>query len=103
MVCDSVGVFTPLLCLLLLQEVKALLDKGVYDMQELADGGWVTALKYEDEIIGDLKKKTGGKDDEVSWKAGRSGCIRYDANYDSVIPGRLAEVCWSVKCRRLFW
>jgi hypothetical protein len=53
--------------------VKALLDKGVYDMQELADGGWVTALRYEDEIVEDLKKKTGGKDDEVSGVKGWGG------------------------------
>lgn len=29
-------------------------------------GGWVDALRYEDEIIDDLKKRTGGKEDEVA-------------------------------------
>ncbi|KAK9846465.1 hypothetical protein WJX81_004557 [Elliptochloris bilobata] len=46
-------------------EVEELLERGVYDMRELADGGWVTALRYEDEVIADLKKRTGGKDDKV--------------------------------------
>ena len=45
--------------------MEELLEQGVYDMKELADGGWVTALRYEDEVISDLKKRTGGKDDKV--------------------------------------
>lgn len=32
------------------EEVKALLDEGVYDMQQLVEGGWVTAVKYPDEL-----------------------------------------------------
>lgn len=47
------------------QDVHALLDAGLYDMSKLVEGGWVTALKYEDEIMDDLKKRTGGKDDQV--------------------------------------
>eukprot|EP00775_Hariotina_reticulata_P006975 gene6975-7190_t len=47
------------------EEVAALLDRGVYDNDVFAKEGWVTGLKYEDEIIEDLKKKTGGKDDGV--------------------------------------
>jgi hypothetical protein len=45
----------------LLQEVAALLDQGVYDNEVLRKEGWVTDLKYEDEITDDLKKRTGGK------------------------------------------
>jgi hypothetical protein len=41
--------------------VAALLDRGVFDNEVFAQEGWVTALKYEDEIIEDLKKRTGGK------------------------------------------
>lgn len=48
-----------------LWQVEELLERGVYDMKELADGRWVTALRYEDEVISDLKKRTGGKDDKV--------------------------------------
>lgn len=44
-----------------LQDVAALLDRGVYDNEVLHQEGWVTALKYEDEITDDLKKRTGGK------------------------------------------
>lgn len=44
-----------------LQEVAALLDRGVYDNDVFAAEGWVSGLKYEDEIIDDLKKRTGGK------------------------------------------
>jgi len=50
-----------LLAIYILQEVAALLDRGVYDNDVLAAEGWVTALKYEDEITDDLKKRTGGK------------------------------------------
>lgn len=64
-----------------LQEVKALLDQGVFDMQQLADGGWVTALKYEDEILEELQALTGGKKDEVrtrwgwDWEGGLRGGV----------------------------
>jgi hypothetical protein len=44
-----------------LQEVAALLDRGVYDNDVLLAEGWVSGLKYEDEITDDLKKRTGGK------------------------------------------
>lgn len=43
------------------QDVAALLDRGVYDNEVLLKEGWVSALKYEDEITDDLKKRTGGK------------------------------------------
>ena len=47
------------------QEVAALLEEGVYDMKRFLEGGWVTALKYEDEVLEDLKERTGRKADEV--------------------------------------
>ena len=47
------------------QEVAALLEEGVYDMKRFLEGGWVTALKYEDEVLEDLKERTGRKPDEV--------------------------------------
>ena len=36
-------------------------------MQRFLDGGWVTALKYEDQVIDDLKERTspGAKPEEV--------------------------------------
>jgi hypothetical protein len=55
--------------------VRALLDQGVYDMQQLADGGWVSGLKYEDEILEELQALTGGKKDEVSQWLWRGGAL----------------------------
>lgn len=46
------------------EEVAALLEEGVYDMKCFLEGGWVTALKYEDEVLEDLKERTGRKPDE---------------------------------------
>ncbi|KAG1677042.1 hypothetical protein FOA52_001212 [Chlamydomonas sp. UWO 241] len=45
-------------------EVKAMLEEGIYDMQKFMDGGWVTALRYEDEVIEDLKARTDTKEDK---------------------------------------
>ncbi len=45
--------------------MEELLERGVFDMAELAAGGWLTALRYEDEVVADLKKRTGGKADRV--------------------------------------
>ena len=33
-----------------LLQVKAMLDEAWYDQRKFAEGGWVTGLKYEDEI-----------------------------------------------------
>lgn len=41
------------------EDVRALLDAGVYDMQVLKDQGWVTDLKYADEVEELLKSRTG--------------------------------------------
>ena len=41
------------------EDVITMLDKGIYDMEEFQSGGWVTGLKYSDEITDDLKKRTG--------------------------------------------
>ena len=48
------------------EEVVALLDEGVFDMEKLKAGGWVTDLKYADEVKDMLAEKTGGKDDEFA-------------------------------------
>eukprot|EP00798_Chlamydomonas_sp_ICE-L_P004080 gene4080-14177_t len=47
------------------EEVLAMMEEGIFDMQKFMDGGWLTGLRYEDEVIDDMKKRTGGKDDEV--------------------------------------
>lgn len=48
-------------CVCVSQDVAALLDRGVFDNDVLLAEGWVSGLKYEDEITDDLKKRTGGK------------------------------------------
>lgn len=49
-----------------IEEVEALLDEGVFDMARLDAGGWLTALKYADEVTDLLAERTGGKKDEFS-------------------------------------
>ena len=46
-------------------QVEAMLNEGIFDMQKFVDGGWVTGLRYEDEVMDDLKKRTGGKKDKL--------------------------------------
>ena len=47
-------------CFTLLQ-VQDMLDAGFVDVTEYAEQGWLTGLKYEDEIITDLEKRTDSK------------------------------------------
>ncbi len=42
-----------------------MLDQGIYRMEDYVEGGWVTALKYEDEVIKDLEKRTDSKPDKL--------------------------------------
>jgi protease IV len=46
-------------------DVEGLLDAGMYEMSHFKEGGWVTDLKYEDEINDMIKERTGGKEDEL--------------------------------------
>ena len=43
-------------------------------MTELAEGGWLTALRYEDEVIADLMKRTGGKANKLR-AVSSGGCM----------------------------
>ncbi|KAL4444953.1 hypothetical protein ABPG77_004003 [Micractinium sp. CCAP 211/92] len=47
------------------EEVAAFLDEGVFDMEVFKQRGFVDDLKYECEIEEVLKKRTGGKEDEL--------------------------------------
>ncbi|BDA50409.1 Protease 4 [Coccomyxa sp. Obi] len=40
------------------QEAEAMLDEAIYKMERYVEGGWLTGLKYEDEILKDLEKRT---------------------------------------------
>ncbi|KAL3146137.1 hypothetical protein ABBQ38_015479 [Trebouxia sp. C0009 RCD-2024] len=61
------------------EEVEAMLNEGIFDMQKYVDGGWITGLRYEDEVMDDLKKRTGGKKDKL-----RSVTLK---KYAKVSPG----------------
>ncbi|KAL6780934.1 SPP1A [Auxenochlorella protothecoides x Auxenochlorella symbiontica] len=46
-------------------EVREMLDAGYHQAEEYAAQGWITGLKYEDEVEELLKQRTGGKEDRV--------------------------------------
>ena len=41
------------------------MDAGFFDMKDYLAGGWVTGLKYESEVIDNLKERTGDKDNPL--------------------------------------
>ena len=43
-----------------------MLDKGIYKMEDYVEDGWVTALRYEDEVMKDLEKRTNSKPDKLN-------------------------------------
>ena len=47
------------------EEVKAIIDEGIYDMERLKEVGMVDDLKYNDEVEDILKERTDGKEDEL--------------------------------------
>jgi hypothetical protein len=47
------------------QQVEAMIDEGIYRMDRYVEGGWITGLKYEDEIIADLEKRTESKPNKL--------------------------------------
>ena len=85
-------------------QVEELLERGVYDMKELAEGGWLTALRYEDEVIADLKKRTGGKASKV--RAVRRGSLSACAGQSvklaalSVVPPKQPKLPRKSRCKR---
>ena len=42
-----------------------MLDRGIYRNEDFVEGGWVTALRYEDEVMKDLEKRTDSKPDKL--------------------------------------
>lgn len=46
-------------------QVQSLLDEGVFDNERYKEGGWVTDLWYEDQVLQALKERTGGKPDII--------------------------------------
>ena len=46
-------------------QVEAMLDRGIYRNEDFVEGGWVSALRYEDEVMRDLEKRTDSKPDKL--------------------------------------
>ncbi len=42
-----------------------MLDRGIYRNEDFVEGGWVSALRYEDEVLRDLEKRTDSKPDKL--------------------------------------
>ncbi|CAM6084639.1 unnamed protein product [Calypogeia fissa] len=47
------------------QEVEELLNAGIFELPKLKEGGWVTDLKYEDEVEEMLKQRLGIKEEKT--------------------------------------
>jgi hypothetical protein len=47
-------------------EVAEMLDQGVFNMRAFKKGGWVTGLKYADQVRDIIKARSGGKPDKVT-------------------------------------
>ena len=54
-------------------QAEAMLDRGIFRMEDYVEGGWLNGLKYEDEILKDLEKRTDSKENQL--KAVRMGHI----------------------------
>ena len=42
-----------------------MLNRGIFRMEEYVEGGWLSGLRYEDEVLKDLEKRTDSKPDEL--------------------------------------
>jgi hypothetical protein len=81
-------------------QVEQMLNQGLYRMEDYKAGGWVTDLKYDDEIEDLLKQRTGGKEDEVQTVGLRPFCICFllcpSLLAQSSSSLRLSELCISL-------
>jgi hypothetical protein len=71
--CSKPSIPPPTRAIMHAQEVVAMLEEGIFDMQRLLEGGWVSSLKYEDEVIEDLKAKTETEKDKVRFLSSCGG------------------------------
>lgn len=51
-----------------------MLDEAIYKMERYVEGGWLTGLKYEDEILADLEKRTDSKPNKLKTVSSLSSC-----------------------------
>ena len=80
-----------------LLQVQDMLDAGFVDVAEYAEQGWLTGLKYEDEIITDLEKRTDSKPGELK-SVIASPCVA-----DIPVPLMMASHARSVPDYRAHW
>lgn len=71
-----------------------MLDRGIYRMEDYVEGGWVTALKYEDELIKDLEKRTGSDSDKL--KSVRFHGANSHASLATARRIALADMHWQI-------
>lgn len=41
------------------EDIERFINEGVYQVEKLKEDGWITDIKYEDEVTSMLKKKLG--------------------------------------------
>ena len=63
-----------------------MLDRGIYRNEDFVDGGWVTALRYEDEVMKDLEKRTDSKPDKLKAVRFLSAPYIWDCSYLAKAP-----------------
>ena len=49
----------------LANQAEEMLDEGIFKMERFVESGWLTGLKYEDEILADLEKRTDSKPNKL--------------------------------------
>ena len=46
-------------------QAEEMLNQGIFKMEEYVEGGWLSGLRYEDEVLKDLEKRTDSKPDQL--------------------------------------
>ena len=72
-----------------------MLDKGIFRMEDYVEGGWVTGLKYEDEVIKDLEKRTDSKPDKLR-------AVRLSPGR-SLVPLHLPKTFSNIGVSQIWW
>ena len=47
------------------RQAEEMLNRGIFRMEEYVEGGWLSGLRYEDEVLKDLEKRTDSKPNEL--------------------------------------
>ena len=60
-----------------------MLNRGIFRMEEYVEGGWLSGLRYEDEVLKDLEKRTDSKPDKLKTVRAAHGCCRDAAQHNT--------------------